>query len=732
MIAGGVDSTNNLTRSTELLNPATGVISLGGSYLTPRTDASAVTLSNSWVLSCGGNGAATTAIASCEIFNPTLGFWVPGAIMSTARDGQTLTPLSAGQALVTGGVDSTGAVLGSSAIYTIGPLLRPSPAPPIPSEGTWAAAGNLNTARSRGIAIKLKTGDVLLFGGQDGAGNPLASSELFSATTKNWTATGSLSTARFAHAGVLLKDGRVLLVGGLDSGGLPIAQTEIYDPVAKIWSLGPTLSFARSYPSVALQKNNFAWINGGFDAGGVPVPTTEVFDTGANTLTNDLALDIPRGKHTSLSLTTGIIWLGSGLDGSVLPTYQSEAYDSAAATISLLGNNLAFRKSHTISFVPTTNQVFIAGGADSLGNIIATTQIFDVASGSIDVGATMRTARALHTATSLNDGRILYTGGQGTLISYLTSTEVYAPSTTSFASVGSMVLGRRNHQAVLLVDGRVLAFGGRYTSGVTATSEIYDPKSNAWSATGIMSVPRADAASLLMPDGRVWVTGGVNNAGASVSSTEIYNPATGTWSAGPTLSVARSLHQMKISQGIVWVVAGLASGAVASGTVETATLPITGGSTFTPGPTLNFPRSTFSLQVLGSGVLIASGGTGGAGVNASSEIIASPTASWAAAGAFNSARNLPQSVLLADDRVFFEGGEAVTTSSTAEIFSTYTPIPITTNLGLSPFVFSLLAGKGIVYGQQLNSLIPTSSASTIQVQVKDQLGDTSSITFTFN
>ena len=113
---------------------------------------------------------------------------------------------------------------------------------------------------------------------------------------------------------------------------------------------------------------------------------------------------------------------------------------------------------------------------------------------------------------------------------------------------------RRNHTATLLDDGRVLVTGGGF--GV-ASAELYDPGTNTWSAAPSMSVIRGVHTATLLSDGRVLVTGGDTGIDDHMESAQLYDPATNTWSAAPSLNRYRISHTATLlSDGAVLVTGG--------------------------------------------------------------------------------------------------------------------------------------------------------------------------------
>ena len=91
----------------------------------------------------------------------------------------------------------------------------------------------------------------------------------------------------------------------------------------------------------------------------------------------------------------------------------------------------------------------------------------------------MNEPRATHTATLLNDGKVLVVGGTGDGTNFAASAEVYDPATGEWTAVSSMSGPRGFHAAVLLNDGRVLVAGGKRTSDdILSSLELYDPSND--------------------------------------------------------------------------------------------------------------------------------------------------------------------------------------------------------------------------------------------------------------
>jgi hypothetical protein len=70
---------------------------------------------------------------------------------------------------------------------------------------------------------------------------------------------------------------------------------------------------------------------------------------------------------------------------------------------------------------------------------------------------------------------VLVAGGEAANGAYLESTELYDPVTTRWSFAGPLSAPRGAHTASLLNDGRVLVTGGWGAGNANASAEIYEP-----------------------------------------------------------------------------------------------------------------------------------------------------------------------------------------------------------------------------------------------------------------
>jgi N-acetylneuraminic acid mutarotase len=313
----------------------------------------------------------------------------------------------------------------------------------------------------------LLNGKVLVVGGGDGS-KGLNSAELYDPATETWSYTGGPAIARGNHTATLLASGKVLVTGGSNSDSLPgtLNSAELYDPVTGTWGATGSLISAR-------------------------------------------------GSHTATLLQDGKVLVAGGTAG-LLP--DAELYDSATGTWSATGN--------------------LDRGFDGQGR-----------------------SRAGHEATLLANGKVLVEGGfdeddpNSTDPFIFSSAEMYDPNTETWTGAGSMNTSRDSHTATLLEDGRVLVCGGHPLS--PNSSELYDPADGTWKFTGNLNKGRYYlGTATLLAGGKVLVAGGVTDFGVPLDTAELYDPATERWIITQNIGLPRCCHTATLLENRKVLIAG--------------------------------------------------------------------------------------------------------------------------------------------------------------------------------
>jgi len=319
------------------------------------------------------------------------------------------------------------------------------------STSTFAPAGHMATARFAPLVTMLADGRVLIAGGY---GGPI--------TTYADGSTSPLS---------------------------PLTSTEIYDPMSGHLSSGPSMPQIHVNGTATLLSDGRVLIAGGLKNVGMGAPTTdtaELLDPAATKFTAAGFMATQRAGHTATLLSDGTVlmvggWKGHPADDTLFQPLFAELFDPSSATFKVTGSLSAPLNGHMAFLIPG-DAVLVFDAYPTFAEIYhVTARDFTPFSMPqqpqfVPAGSPISGPRFAGTVTQLRDGQLLFLGGQiggdpvptAVLLNPLTGTAI---------NTVSLKAPRAWHTATLLDDGRVLLIGG---TGPTGT-EI--PPFEYWSPT---------------------------------------------------------------------------------------------------------------------------------------------------------------------------------------------------------------------------------------------------------
>ena len=363
--------------------------------------------------------------------------------------------------LIAGGYDNKGGYSALADLYDAG-------------LNTFSPTGGMAQPRIAQTGTFLGNGKVLMAGGTvqhltDDAG--ISEAELYDpASGKFIPSAHPMTSARSNHIAALLPSGKVLLAGGVDGTGAPLASAELYDPTADTFlATSRPMSAARRYFQAVSLRDGRVLLAGGFDASFTALDTAEIYDPAADTFTpTGHAMTQPRTFFTMTLLQSGKVLIAGGAESFTAYTATAEVYDPATDTFTATATPMSDERAGHSATLLNSGKVLLDSGSDSAasaGLVSATADLYDPATNACTPTSHRPTApRAGSASVLLGDGRVLIAGGSSDGTDINTSAEVYDPTLDSFAPVGSMSAQRGIVPLVVLGSGTGTAGQSRAAS----------------------------------------------------------------------------------------------------------------------------------------------------------------------------------------------------------------------------------------------------------------------------
>ncbi|MDF7801806.1 thioredoxin family protein [Pontiellaceae bacterium B1224] len=227
-------------------------------------------------------------------------------------------------------------------------------------------------------------------------------------------------------------------------------------------------------------------------------------------ISKDLSSVEKYGDDANLHQDSSGIALPNG-NAMVLTGGPGYIFDYKEKRIRLTENSLPveYARWPTITLL-SSGLVFVSGGDSADFQALAYWALYDPELNRFVKTGDMFQRRSKHTATELQDGRVLIAGGSSHKgqDGYRDSAEIFDPKTGKSTLLSAKMLTvRAGHAAVLLDNGKVLLVGSVY--GDRQRCELFDPRSKRFIETGSLGQGRSFPV-LWKREGEVLVVGGAS------------------------------------------------------------------------------------------------------------------------------------------------------------------------------------------------------------------------------
>jgi N-acetylneuraminic acid mutarotase len=532
-IFGGIGSDGAVTARHEGYDPAIDEWKGGDNLPVPIQRASAVTWQGNPVVLGGWKTTGAKPIATDQVWRVVNSHWVelprllqPRAAAAAAVVGDRI--------IITGGVDSDGALLNTTEVF---------------DGNSWTLGAPIPTPRQY-LAAATDGKLVYTVGGASGSTDS-AAVEAYDPAAKAWTTLPSLPRPR-SDLGVAVSDGRLVALGGL-SGGQVLKSVSVFDLTAKTWDSLPDMATARHGMAVA------AVVKTVYAIGGSTGPADQQVVSSAESLTLPMRKTQPAAQWRSLpdaksprlmmawTVLNDKIWLMGGLyNGAILDTVES--YDPRTGVWET-GPPLPVGLHHAAAATYRGEVVVLGGATDNIAN--ASNRVFALRGNNWVELPPLTHPRAAPAAAVVGD-KLVVVGGQNAK-QVVPQTEVFDGN--SWKDAADMPTPREHLAAVS--DGTyVYSVGGRFLSADknSAAFERFDPANGAWTKLVDMPTPRGSYGATFI-DGRVVAIGGEEPTQV-LAVVESYDIAEAKWSTLIPMPTARHGEAVATVGHTIYVIGG--------------------------------------------------------------------------------------------------------------------------------------------------------------------------------
>lgn len=314
------------------------------------------------------------------------------------------------------------------------------------------------------------------------------------------------------------------------------------------WQKEPLQVVRAEIPGIAVMQDGRVLVAGGTTKPDFPdqgLNTAEIFTRGTGTNPNKVtpaknAMSIKRWRNAAVTTLDGRVLVAGGSYCTMENCKLADLFDPATDTFAPAPTPMNEARGGSV-YSSVRGVLMVDGRVMITSSDSMTSEIYDINANTFSTAPLVSIHRFGHQLLRLRDGRVMLLGGDGCGsgpcgASAQKEVEVFDIATNKWTAVAPLIVGRAMFTAHTLPDGRVMVFGGASISagGVNApldSIEAFDPAQGVWTAmTYKLGVGRTWHASALVRDGTVLVMGGYTLQGscAPTPTVDQVDPVKGT------------------------------------------------------------------------------------------------------------------------------------------------------------------------------------------------------------
>jgi len=282
------------------------------------------------------------------------------------------------------------------------------------AEDTWVSKAPMHEARGR-LGVAVVNGKIYAIGGSSGGGEFVDTNEEYDPAMDTWTFKEPMPTPR-ASFGVAVYQGKIYCIGGLAGveqnpyKRLSSGANEVYNPVTGEWETKASMPTPQEGVEASVVGGKIYVIGGNSSVNYVYDPATDSWDTKA-------PMPVTPHLHSGWSCTSAVVdnkihVIGLGVNGAFHVIYDPETDSWSSGAL----KGTAYASAGATTGVNAPKRIYIFSADYTLWELnppSITNLIYDPASDSWAVGASMPTGRANAGVAVVNDK--LYVIGGATL-----------------------------------------------------------------------------------------------------------------------------------------------------------------------------------------------------------------------------------------------------------------------------------------------------------------------------